>query len=268
PHSVHWHGFPNASAIFDGLPDASVSIGMGSTLTYFYRVKEPGTYMYHCHVEAAEHMQMGMLGNLYVRPKQNRLQNNWCFATQSVNAGCPGFKHSNPDYNANRNLDDPEIGTKYAYDDGDGSTRYDVDYAIQIGSFDPNFHDLHEAVQPLPFSDMRDLYPMLNGRGYPDTIDPNPIANPDGHLSQNDPSKITATAGQKILLRISNLNVTRYYTLATLGIRMKVVGFNARLYRSPDTATATGKTLYYDTNSVTMGGGETVDVILDTTGVS
>ena len=28
--------------------------------------------MYHCHVEAAEHMQMGMLGNLFVRPRQNK----------------------------------------------------------------------------------------------------------------------------------------------------------------------------------------------------
>lgn len=269
PHSVHWHGFPNASAIFDGLPDASVSIGMGSTLTYFYRVKEPGTYMYHCHVEAAEHMQMGMLGNLYVRPKQNRLPNGYCFTTHTVGSCAAAATHHNSDYNANRNLDNPEIGDKYAYNDGDGSTRYDVDYAIQIGSFDPNFHDLHEAVQPLPFSDMRDLYPMLNGRGYPDTMNPASIANPDGHLSQNDPSKISATPGQKILIRLSNLNVTRYYTLATLGIPMRVVGFNARLFRSPSTnnGTTPGKTLAYTTNSVTLGGGETIDLILDTAGV-
>jgi FtsP/CotA-like multicopper oxidase with cupredoxin domain len=55
------------------VPDASISINMGATLTYFYNVVEPGTYMYHCHVEATEHMQMGMLGNLYVRPVQNKL---------------------------------------------------------------------------------------------------------------------------------------------------------------------------------------------------
>ena len=269
PHTVHWHGFPNAAAIFDGLPDASIGIGMGSTLTYFYRVKEPGTYMYHCHQEAAEHMQMGMLGNLYVRPKQNRLPNGYCFTTHTVGACAPAATHHNPDYNVDRNQDDPEIGDKYAYDDGDGSTRYDVDYPIQIGSFDPHFHHLHEHVQPLPFAEMRDLYPMLNGRGYPDTINPASIANPDGHLSQNDSSRITATPGQKILLRISNLNVTRYYTLATLGIPMKVVGFNARLYRSPSTnnGTTPGKTLAYTTNSVTLGGGETIDVILDTAGV-
>ena len=73
PHTVHFHGFPNASAIFDGVPDASVSVNMGASLSYYYKLVEPGTYMYHCHVEATEHMQMGMLGNLYVKPAQNKL---------------------------------------------------------------------------------------------------------------------------------------------------------------------------------------------------
>ena len=31
PHTVHFHGFPQASAVFDGVPDASISINMGST---------------------------------------------------------------------------------------------------------------------------------------------------------------------------------------------------------------------------------------------
>ena len=45
---------------------------------------------------------------------------------------------------------------------------------------------------------------------------------------------------------------------------MHVVGHNAKLLRGPS-ATA-GPNLYYDTNSVTLGGGESVDVILDTDG--
>ena len=39
---------------------------------------------------------------------------------------------------------------------------------------------------------------------------------------------------------------------------MKVVGTGARLLRGPD-----GKDLYYETNSVTLGGGEAADVIVD-----
>ena len=45
-------------------------------------------------------------------------------------------------------------------------------------------------------------------------------------------------------------------------IPMEVVGQSARLHRGPD-----GKSLYFKTNSVTLGGGESVDVILDTAAV-
>lgn len=44
---------------------------------------------------------------------------------------------------------------------------------------------------------------------------------------------------------------------------MNVVGRDAKLLRAPN-----GDDLYYKTNSVTLGGGESVDVILDTTGVT
>ena len=71
PHTVHFHGFPNAGAVFDGVPESSIAINGGFSFTYYYNIVEPGTFMYHCHVEAPEHMQMGMLGNLYVRPKQD-----------------------------------------------------------------------------------------------------------------------------------------------------------------------------------------------------
>jgi FtsP/CotA-like multicopper oxidase with cupredoxin domain len=244
PHSVHWHGFPQAASIFDGVPEASVAINMGSTLTYFYNVLDPGTYMYHCHVEATEHMQMGMLGNLYVRPKQN--------GTPKTYGG--------------------KTYTQFVYNDGDGSTGYDVEFPVQIGSFDAEFHDSSGSVQPLPFALMKDDYPMLNGRGYPDTINPNPLPPPvenEGKVSQPMSTRIVATQGQRILLRISNLNVTRFYTLASLGLPMKVVGHNAKLLRgpSPDGVTP-GKDLSYETNSVTLGGGEALDVMLDTSSVS
>ena len=242
PHTVHWHGFPQASSVFDGLPESGIAINMGATLTYYYNVQDPGTYMSHCHVEATEHMQMGMLANLYVRPAQNKLP-----AGTDLN----GFTH--------------QTGYTYAYNDGDGSTYYDVEFPIQMSSFDSRFHDASESVQPLPFALMRDDYPMLNGRGYPDTVDagfagpPTPAGDP----TQVEHSLIEAAAGDRILLRISNISITRYYTLQSLGIPMTVVGSDARLLRGP-----AGDNLYYQTNSVTLGGGETNDVILDTTGVA
>ncbi|NJO14838.1 MAG: multicopper oxidase domain-containing protein [Thioploca sp.] len=237
-HTIHWHGFPQAAPVFDGVPDASLAIKMGASFTYYYKVNDPGTFMYHCHVEATEHMQMGMLGNLYVKPAQN---------------GTP-FTYQGKTY------------TQFAYNDGDGSTGYDVDFAIQMGSFDPEFHDASEAVQPLPFAHMKDTYPMLNGRGYPDTIISTALPAPSkngGKVSQKQSSLITANQGKRILLRLSNLNVTEFYTLASLGIPMQIVGKDAKLLRGPD-----GKNLYYQTNSVTLGSGESVDIIFDTQNVT
>lgn len=238
PHTVHFHGFPNAAPVFDGEPETSFGVNMGGTLAYYYEPLDPGTYMYHCHMEATEHMQMGMLSNLYVTPKQDGTEFTW----------------------------NGREFTKFAYNDGDGSTGYDADYPIQLGSFDSFFHETHLDVQPLPMALMKDDYAMINGRGYPDTVVPGPLPAPEengGKVSQPMSALIQAGQNQRILLRISNLNVTRLYTLACLGIPMEVVGDDARLLRS-----AAGENLSYKTNSVTLGGGESYDVILDTTGVA
>ena len=80
---------------------------------------------------------------------------------------------------------------------------------------------------------MKDKYFLLNGRSYPDTITPGPMSTPsaDGqsHFSQPLPSIINIPAGGKALLRISDLDVTEYQTLASLGIPMTVIGQNANL---------------------------------------
>ena len=240
PHTIHWHGFPQAAPIFDGVPNASIAINMMSSITYFYDAVEPGTYIWHCHVEATEHMEMGMLANIWVEPKQNFDE---AFETP---------------------------GVKYVFNDGDGSTAYDVEYPIQIHEFDPDFHDASFTVQPLPFAAMDDKYPMLNGRGYPDTVNPAVLWNTaeDVDFGPNLPSQpisslITAEQGDRILLRITSVSTTRYHTLRVLGIPMRVVGRGARLLRGP-----TGEDTSYRTGSINIGGGEAIDVILDTEGVA
>jgi FtsP/CotA-like multicopper oxidase with cupredoxin domain len=248
PHSVHYHGFPNAATIYDGEPEASVSIKPQSSFTYYYKFQEPGTYMYHCHVEATEHMQMGMLGNAYVRPAQNRLPNNTNLA---------GFIHQN--------------GFQYVYNDGNGRTFYDVEFPIQITGFDIAFHGASLNVEPLPFATIRDTHAMFNGRGYPDTIDPNPRSTfvpLDGvtHVSQKTSSLVTVRRGQKLLLRLSSLDVERYYTVGAPGLEMRVVGRGARILRGG--GLPTGVDLAYNVGSVTLGGGESADVIIDTANVA
>jgi len=259
-HSVHYHGFPQAASVFDGVPESSVAIREGSTFTYFYKNKEPGTYMYHCHVEAAEHMHMGMLGNLYVKPAQNNLADGTTFPN--------GFVHRN------QTTGNPatRINYQYAYNDNDGSTRYDVEAALQLSGFDHNYHDNEVNVQPFSFADMREDYPMINGRGYPDTKNPAPLTTPvdeDGvsinnnNQSQKVSALVTVGVNKKLLLRVSNLSVTRYYTVTVLGLPMKVIANGGKQLRGP-----TGLDTAYNTTSLTLGGGESADVLIDTTGIT
>ena len=49
PHTVHFHGFPQQPPVFDGMPEGSFGVNMGSSVTYYYKLNDPGTYMYHCH---------------------------------------------------------------------------------------------------------------------------------------------------------------------------------------------------------------------------
>jgi FtsP/CotA-like multicopper oxidase with cupredoxin domain len=330
-HTVHFHGYPNASAFYDGVPDASIAINVGGSFTYYYLAPDAGTYFWHCHIAPPEHLQMGMVGQLYVRPRQDKVSGSVYTALAKWETG-PAMTPNPATYNdwqtyenvrkrcggtngaanipadilcttpvppqaaatANTNPNAVNDGTKkYAYNDGDGSTYYDVEYPIQIHGFDPNFHFVGMTFNPESFNDMKDKYFMLNGRSYPDTVgghvcaanDPLPACSgsqavtvgsvkvapgpmetqsTDGtnHASQPLPTVINIPANGHALLRISDLDVSEYQTLASLGIPMRVVGLNARLLRD-----MAGNNMAYNTNSITLAGGESIDVILDATGL-
>ncbi len=269
-HTVHFHGYPNASAFYDGVPDASVAINIGGSFTYYYLAPDAGTYFWHCHITPPEHLQMGMVGQMYVRPRQNRVPSGSSLYAalqaqqQDLRTACNSAVDilcSNPLPAPSNTVARASAGN-YAYNDGDGSTYYDVEYPLQIHGFDPNFHFVGMTFNPEGFADMKDKYFLLNGRSYPDTVTPGPLAteSADGnsHYAQPLPSIINIPAGKKALLRISDLDVTEYQTLASLGIPMNVIGYNAKLLRDQ-----AGNNMNYNTNSITLAGGESVDVILD-----
>ncbi len=273
-HTVHFHGYPNASSFYDGVPDASVAINIGGSFTYYYLAPDAGTYFWHCHITPPEHLQMGMVGQIYVRPRQNRVPSgNSLFAALQQQELDPRTACNSADDIVCTNPLPPTNNVQraptgnYAYNDGDGSTYYDVEYPIQIHGFDPNFHFVGMTFNPEGFADMKDKYFLLNGRSYPDTVQSGPLEtqSADGveHFSQPLPSIINIPVGGKALLRLSDLDVTEYQTLASLGIPMKVIAINAKLLRDQ-----AGNNLYYNTNSITLGGGESLDVILDASNTS
>jgi FtsP/CotA-like multicopper oxidase with cupredoxin domain len=294
-HTVHFHGYPNASSFYDGVPDASVAINIGGSFTYYYLAPDAGTYFWHCHITPPEHLQMGMVGQLYVRPRQDRVpvggnlytflgyQNGisepatnpaidlrtacntavdiLCSATTpAVNTGA--IRPASGTLCSGATVGGEGTEPEYVYNDGDGSTCYDVVYPIQMHGFDPNFHFVGMTFNPEMFVDMKDKYFLLNGRSYPDTVAPGPQAtiSSDGqmHYSQPLPAIINIPAGGKASLRLVNLSVAEYFTLQSVGVPMHVVGWNAKLLRDQD-----GNNTEYWANSITLGGGESNDVILD-----
>jgi FtsP/CotA-like multicopper oxidase with cupredoxin domain len=299
-HTVHFHGYPNASAFYDGVPDASVAINIGGSFTYYYLAPDAGTYFWHCHITPPEHLQMGMVGQIYVRPRQNRvpvgtsllsslqLQQNDLRTKCGADILCSTPLPTSSAAVSAAQAINPRTGQpyKYAYNDGDGSTAYDVEYPLQIHGFDPNFHFVGMTFNPEGFADIKDKYFLLNGRSYPDTVrtnqyvDTNAVgpntASPyvgqptvsnaiytqsaDGVARPSQPlnAVINIPVGGKALLRLSDLDVSEYQTLASLGIPMHVIALNARLLRD-----LAGNDMTYYSNSITLGGGESLDVILD-----
>ncbi len=227
-HTVHWHGFTNAIPLFDGVPELSISVPIGRSFTYYYRPHDPGTFMYHCHFEDVEHVQMGMTGVVYVRPERNT-------ATQ-----------------------------KYAYDNV--ATAYDREFTFMLTELWAEGHYRDAHIQTTDWTDFKPSFWLMNGRAYPDTLEPssNPLSTGPDPLSASGESLrynpisslVRCLPGEKVLLRIANLGY-QHHAMTLDGIPMTVVAKDA----SPLVDSTVNLT--YQTSTVEVGPGESRDVIFD-----
>jgi FtsP/CotA-like multicopper oxidase with cupredoxin domain len=240
-HTLHWHGFRNVIPFFDGEPTGSVAVPSGRDFTYVYRPREPGTYMWHCHVEDVEHVHMGMTGLVFVRPLQD-----------GNNSYYPSGK--------------------YMYNDGNGSTGFDREFAMFLSEVWANSHWADAHIQLPEWSDYRADFSLLNGRVWPDTIAPNgsidpfhPVRDPGGDLIapaghpelqyQPHSSLVNCNAGERVALRFANLGF-REQAMTLAGIQMRVVGRDATPMLGRD-----GTDTSYKTDTINIGPGESFDVI-------
>jgi FtsP/CotA-like multicopper oxidase with cupredoxin domain len=245
-HTIHWHGFPNQIPYFDGVPNDSLSVPIGSNLVYRYLPYRgmAGSYMYHCHVSDAEHVQMGLQGIVFIRPYQNYGDASKGILQARATGGTTG-----------------PLG--YAFNDGlphtdVNSTAYDREFAFILDEIDTRAHwaDSHFAEQD--FSGWAPKFPIMNGRAWPDTIEGNwdvTVTDPDNPQNlyniatadQNKPSGgkpafltnkirlgsqpwsslIQANAGETILLRFSNLGYNEH-SMELSGLPFKVIGKDAK----------------------------------------
>ena len=222
-HTIHWHGFRTPVVLFDGVPEVSIAVPLQRQFTYFYRPHNPGTYMYHCHMEDVEHVQMGMTGIVFVRPSQD-----------------------------GSTLDPLHRSTRFAYNDGDGSTAFDREFPLLLNEIWGQAHDNDEDIQETIFTDYDPDFFTINGRVYPQTI----LPNADASLPyQPNSSLIQVNGGDRALLRLANLGYQQH-SMQLPGVGpLKVVGEDATLLRRGSVD------LSYQTNTIYIGPGEARDVI-------
>ncbi len=255
-HTIHWHGFRNATPIFDGVPEMSIAVPINRQFTYFYRPHDPGTYMYHCHFEDTEHVSMGMTGIVFVRPIQNVGNGTDILVARAVDSTADPTTHP--------------LG--YAYNDGrptsdPASTRYDREYGLFLHEAWALEHFEGAHIQEHDWSEYEPDLWTLNGRCWPDTVAPSGLGHDaDGdlvpapgfeYLKYNPISSlIEANAGERVLLRFVNLGFQQH-AMTVDAIPLRIVGKDATLLANG------GTDLTYLSQTVYIGPGESVDAIFE-----
>ena len=229
---------------------------IGRNFTYFYQPQDPGTFMYHCHFEDVEHVQMGMTGLLFVRPKQN--------------AGTTRLGDTNP-----------ETSTKefmgYAYNDLPSGPDAVPPRVLGLRERDLRRGPLSRRAHPGDGLDrLQGQFGALNGRTYPDTLSDNapfhakrgydPFQSGGRLQYQPQSALITAEAGERVLLRLASLGYQTHVMTAD-NIDFTVVGKDASLLRNqvsgPAGSTNPGDYVsnYLHTNELEVAPGESLDAI-------
>jgi FtsP/CotA-like multicopper oxidase with cupredoxin domain len=150
------------------------------------------------------------------------------------------------------------VGSKYVYNDGDGTTRYDREFAMMLTEIWAESHYRDAHIQVTDWTDYKPSFFAFNGRAYPDTMAPsnNPMDPAGGRLRyQPISSLVTANVGERVLLRLANLGYQNH-ALTVDGLDLLVVGKDASLLRGKDFSSQSRYT-----NTVEIGPGESRDVI-------
>lgn len=211
-HTVHLHGAHVATQL-DGFPETSFGVPMWSMLppeqvpnypppvaTYYFEPDHPGTYFYHCHIEASEHVQMGMYGSLIVYPSRKSLKM----------AGIEQYRNGDWYLNGHKQHQIPKTATNrnFAYNNID--TYFDSEWVMLLSDIDETWHNAVLTADPsFNAVNYRPNFWLVNGRAFPDTLLPHPqtappFANPN--LKQiNYESYVHVKTGDKFLLRMMNL---------------------------------------------------------------
>lgn len=269
PHTIHMHGAHVATQL-DGFPETSFGVPMWGmddtntppTATYYFNPENPGTYMYHCHVEASEHVQMGMYGALVIYPSVRSLAKAGITMDQCGFWRLDGVKQRQiPRYASHR---------QFAYNQID--TFFDKEYIMLLSDIDLKWHQTVQTTLQTGItfnaSNFKPDFWLVNGRAFPDTLLPHPqTADPteDENLTQiNYESYVHVKTGQKFMLRMINMGY-QVVPWHIHGWHFTIIGKDA--HQSPFLKIASELDLRSDVIqemgfTLTIGSGETYDLLI------
>ncbi len=246
-HTLHWHGFRNVIPFFDGEPTGSVAVPSGSSFTYAYRPRDPGTYMYHCHVEDVEHVHMGMTGLVFVRPK-----------------GQPKQLYSGPETAFDREFAMflSEVWAESHWADAHIQlpewSDYKADFSLLNGRVYPDTILPNAPINAATSVHALDVVTNDDGDLEPPVTPATATTDEIIHSElQNQPhsSLVRCLPEEKVALRFANLGF-REQAMTLAGIPMRVHGRDATPMRGRD-----GADTSYETETLNIGPGESYDVI-------
>lgn len=271
-HTVHMHGAHVATQL-DGFPETSFGVPMWEEstplkappkATYFFHPENPGTQMYHCHVEASEHVQMGMYGALVIYPSMLSLAKNGITKCNK----CGYWK-----LNGEEQHQIPKTATNRNFAYNNIHSYFDKEYVMLLSDIDSLWHESVRFPDPEnPFNpvNFKPDFWLVNGRAFPDTLEPHPLTpnpndNPDPNLTQiNYESYVHVKTNDKFLLRMINMGY-QVVPWHIHGWHFMVVGKDSHL--SPFLALAKDcEHLNHQLTEMgftnTIGSGETYDLII------
>jgi FtsP/CotA-like multicopper oxidase with cupredoxin domain len=256
PHTIHLHGV-HVVPYYDGFPESAFAIPMGGSFTYKFMAHREGTFMYHCHVEAVEHVQMGMYGPLVIYSgAQNRIYG--------------------------RNYTKEYIWLVSEFD-----SRWHR--AMEPGAPEPEIPEILQSVPPIPYAEWtrvnyRPDYWLINGMGFPDTIrtaaelpllthaDDGSLAGiqsgifvangQPAHAGLQQSAFVEAVPDEPILVRIINMGF-QSHPLHLHGQHYEFIGSDASPLPHMQVTGRKGGNPRFEKFTLNIGSGETWDAIIN-----
>ena len=257
PHTIHLHGV-HVVPYFDGFPEGSFTVPMGESFTYKFMAHSEGGFIYHCHVEAVEHVQMGMYGPLVVYG-----------SGQKKIYGRPYEK-------------------EYIWMVSEIDTRWH--HALEPGAVEPEIEEIDQTWPPIGYAEWvrvnyRPDYWTINGMTFPDTIrsgselpllthdpaDPTFVAGIQNgifvangqppHVGLEQSAFVDTRADEPVLIRLINIGYESH-PLHLHGQHFELIASDARPLPHLQETGRKGATPRFEKFTVLIGSGETYDTIV------